>query len=335
MHDDPTTILAAFGIACPPAGVQPLGTAGGFSGARFWKVFESDRQWCLRRWPAEHPAPDRLQFIHAVLQHVARRGVSIVPVPRVSREGTTYVEHAGHRWDLTPWMPGMADFRRSPTPARLAAALRALAGFHLAAADFPGLVRRGVSPGIVRRRELLEHWLAGGLDHLAQSVTRLVWPELFPRAGQILSHFRRLASPVRQALAEVGQVQVDLQPCIRDIWHDHVLFLGDEVSGLVDFGSLDCDTVACDVGRLLGSLAGDDPRRWAEGLEAYQGIRPLVGDERPLVECFDRSAVLMAGLNWLQWIYADHRQFPDPTAVIQRIDEILGRLEYQSREAGP
>jgi hypothetical protein len=51
-----------------------------------------------------------------------------------------------------------------------------------------------------------------------------------------------------------------------------------------------------------------------------------------MVGCFDRSTVLMAGLNWLQWIYVDKRRFDDPRAVLRRIDEILLRLD---RALGP
>jgi homoserine kinase type II len=334
MDHTPITVLAAYGIACPPAGVEPRGTAGGFSGAQFWKVLAGDRAWCLRRWPAEHPTPTRLQWMHAVLEHVARRGLTMVPVPRRTAGGATFVELGGHPWELTPWMPGEANFRRLPTPGRLAAALQALARFHRAAADFPGFARRGVSPGIVRRQELLARWLDGGADQLGRAATPQAWPDLFPRAQRILTLFSRHAESVAATLAEHGPVQVDLQPCIRDIWHDHVLFMGDEVSGLVDFGSMEQDSVATDIGRLLGSLAGDDAERWSVGLRAYQEIRPLGGEELRLVRCFDRSTTLMAGLNWLQWVYVEQRQFSDPSAVIARIDEILSRLERLSNPAG-
>lgn len=330
MHDDPTPVLAAYGVFCPPAEVRPMGAAGGFSGARFWRVLDPSAPLCLRRWPAEHPPPQRLRFIHAVLRHAAQAGFPLVPVPRASLKGATFVEHGGLLWELAPWMPGKADFRRSPTPQRLVAALQALARFHLAVADFPGSPGSAASPGILERTKLLDHWLAGGLDRLASAIEPARWPELSQRAGRIVSHFRSLAGSMRQALAHAATFQVDLQPCIRDIWHDHVLFLGDEVRGLVDFGSMQFDTVACDVARLLGSLAGDAPDRWQAGLEAYQQLRPLGGEELGLVQCFDRSTVLMAGLNWLQWIYLDQRRFDDPDAVIERIDEILLRLDHQA-----
>ena len=49
-----------------------------------------------------------------------------------------------------------------------------------------------------------------------------------------------------------------LSPAIRDIHHDHVLFSGDQVTGLVDFGILRIDTPLADMARLVGSLVADD-----------------------------------------------------------------------------
>jgi len=121
--------------------------------------------------------------------------------------------------------------------------------------------------------------------------------------------------------------QVPLQFCAGDIWRDHVLFQGDRVVGLVDFGSSRVDNVSADLARLLGSMAGDDPERWRIGLAAYQAIRPLEEAERRLVKAFDRSTVLMSGLNWIDWIYCQGREFVSGDAIPGRLDEILLRLE--------
>ena len=65
---------------------------------------------------------------------------------------------------------------------------------------------------------------------------------------------------------------LDLQPCIRDVWHDHILFLGDSVSGIVDYGAMAVDTVAGDIARLLGSLVGNHVADWEEGIDAYHQL---------------------------------------------------------------
>jgi homoserine kinase type II len=141
-----------------------------------------------------------------------------------------------------------------------------------------------------------------------------------------LSFFVAMAESVQAELAEACKLEVAIQPCIRDVWHDHVLFEGQEVSGLVDFGAMRPESVAGDVARLLGSLVGDRPDGWSSGIAAYELIRRLDASELRLVRTFDRSTMLMSGLEWLQWIYIDGRLFENRPAVLARIDDILARL---------
>ena len=127
-------------------------------------------------------------------------------------------------------------------------------------------------------------------------------------------------------LAQAARLEVTLIPCLRDVWHENVLFLGDEVSGLIDFGALRPENVAADVARLLGSMAEDDPQQWREGLAAYESVRPLAETEATLLHAFDASGVLLGGMNWLTWIYAEQREFPNPDIVVQRLDYFCRRM---------
>ena len=145
--------------------------------------------------------------------------------------------------------------------------------------------------------------------------------------GRLLSLARLALEPTRRSLQQAGRLEVLLQPCIRDVWHDHVLFTGDKVTGLVDFGAMGVETVAGDVARLLGSLAGNDETMWGVGLEAYNAIRPLTTDERALVRPLDQSGIVLAAANWAQWLFVEHRQFSDYAAVARRLEEIATRLE--------
>ena len=124
-----------------------------------------------------------------------------------------------------------------------------------------------------------------------------------------------------------GSIRVPLQPCIRDIRREHVLFEGNRVSGIIDFGALRLETVAGDVARLLDSLANDDLAMWQHGLAANQSVRPLSDDELTLVEAFDLSAPLLSGLNWIDWIFRGGRTFEDPAEVVRRVKEIAGHIE--------
>jgi len=321
-------VLAAYPDDCQPIRVESLGGAGGFSGARFWRVEAARGTLCLRRWPREYPPREQLEFIQAVLLHVAREGFGLVPVPRETGAGRGFVSHRGYFWELSPWMPGVADFADHPTEGKLRAAMRALAELHLAAATFP-LPQRGSrapSPGIGERLVRLRRWLDGGLDELAAAMRTDTQHELGPLLREIVRLGRPSAGKVLATLERASRRTGLIQPCVRDVWCDHLLFDGEEVTGLVDFGSMQPDNVAADVARLLGSLAGDDADGWQSGLEAYQAERPLSNDERELVVAFDRSTVLMSGWNWAEWIYLQGRSFDDYKTIAARLNGILERL---------
>jgi Ser/Thr protein kinase RdoA (MazF antagonist) len=320
-------LLSHFGREFQPQRAEGLGCAGGFSGAIFWRLTTPKGRLCVRRWPRQHPTPDRLREIHAVLIRASDRGCAGIPRPLVTRNGDSFIEHDGHLWELAPWLPGEADYRARPTESRLRAAMRALANFHLAAAPAER-VSVEVSPGIAARIERLQSLAGGGLDRLRQDTARRGghWPALAERGRRLFELFAAAAPGVERRLIHSCSKQTALQPCIRDVWHDHVLFQEDTVTGLIDFGALRTDNVATDIARLLGSLVGDERHGWEVGLAAYGDLRPLSTEERDLVRAFDESAVLMSGLSWVEWVFRDGRAFDARSTVLSRVDENIARL---------
>jgi homoserine kinase type II len=255
-------------------------------------------------------------------------------MPLADRQGRTFVRYAGHLWELTYWMPGRADFRSDPRPSRLQAAMATLAEFHRAAATFSGYgPRQGPSPGISQRLEMVNRFAQSDLEALCRHLAARPWLEFHDRAWHLLTLARIALDLVREVLHRASHLRVPLQPCICDVWHDHVLFSGDRVTGLVDFGAMRVESVAADVARLLGSMAGDDENLWRVGLDAYHAERPLSGDERALVGPLDQSGVLLAAIHWVDWLYCEHRRFPDPAAVARRMDEVFSRLQTVAASA--
>lgn len=318
-------ILQAYSVHV--TGLTSLGSAGGFSGARFWRIETPTATLCLRRWPPEHPSPARLESIHRIVRHVYQRGVTQVPVPLVSRIGSTMVHQNDHLWELAPWMPGTADYHRQPTRPRLIAAMQLLARFHQATdalAAEPGA--RKPSPGLNQRLELLDQLVAGEARRIAIAAEKDAFTDRQNRAHALLEAFTKLAPRVRADLEQATRMNVMLQPCLRDVWHDHILFDDDKITGLVDFGAMREETVAGDVARLLASLVRGDRSAWQIGLEAYQHQRELDDTELHFLDIFVRTATLLSGLNWLRWIYLENRVFEHPGRVLQRIDDNLREI---------
>jgi homoserine kinase type II len=292
-------------------------------------------RFCLRRWPGGHPSQERLKLIHSVLEHSARRGFRKVPLPIATQSGTTLVNEGGHFWELEPWVSGRADFRQYPSNRRLAAAMQALAEFHLAVADHPACPDAAAgSPGLRERFEQLRRLAAGELETLNCTVRETPKVEFDGLAHNVLPLLSRAVALALECVAKNVEMPVRLQPAIRDIWHDHVFFEGDKVTGIVDFGALRVECVCGDIVRLLGSLVEDDARGWEVGLAAYESVRPLNDVERCLLPAFDSSTVVLSAVNWLRWIYAEGREFEQPDAVRHRLREIESRLRALCGDGG-
>ncbi len=323
-------MLGKFPAPLQRPAVAPLGTAGGMSGALFWRITTPERVFVLRRWPREHPPVERLRFIHAVLRHALNRNCPFLPVPQAATTGETFVDFAGHLWELTPWMPGIADYELGPSPAKLAAAMHALADIHAATATFNGPVASRAAAeanAIQRRASVLRELQDRDFAPIASAVEDSIWPQLAPLARQFLSQLPKVAPAAFARLEPITRLEWPTQPCLRDIWHDHVLFTGDRVTGIVDFGAVDFDTPATDVARLLGSLVGDDQIGWQHGLAAYAEKRQLSVDEVRAVTALDAAGTLLAGCNWIRWIYVDKRQFDNPTQVTSRFARLVERAK--------
>jgi Ser/Thr protein kinase RdoA (MazF antagonist) len=329
-------ILRLYPDDCQAQDVEPLSPTDSFSGAILWRLSTLRGALCLRRWPQGYPTLDRLQFIQAVLWHVDQEGFRQVPLPLETSHHHGFVRHAGHLWELAPWLPGAANYRQSPSRKKLHNAMLALARFHQAAGSFP-LAETGRpdrSPGIADRTLRLQALVGGRLAQLRRGIVPDQWPELASRSARLIALAESTSRRILPNLESVSQLDVALQPCIRDVWHAHLLFVDDQVSGIVDFGSMRPENVAADVARLLGSLAGDNADDWQAGLSAYQSLRPLTRDELSLVGAFDRSTVLMGGLQWLEWFFLEGRRFDNRDAVLGRVDEFLARLEHLAQGIG-
>jgi len=317
-------VLQRYPVIDSNASLQRLGNRRGFSGAFLWQVKESAGDFCLRAWPPGDPSPERLTWIHGLMIKAWSAGLSFVPALLATTQGTTWVEQAGRQWELTSWMPGRADFQEQPTQQKIAAACTALALVHKAWAGTASAT--GPCPAIQRRLERSAEWTAlarragrpnfSALDRHVRSLaergweTLVIWLDLVPR---LLSPWALRPFP--------------LQPCLCDIWHDHVLFTGDMVTGLVDYGGAKVDQVAVDLARLLGSMLEDQAGLRAAGLEAYVRQRPLFLDEQRLVTLLDKTGALIGLANWLKWLCYDRRAFGDYAIVAQRMQALVERSE--------
>jgi homoserine kinase type II len=300
---------------------EALGNRGGFSGARLWRWGRGGATFGLRAWPVEMSVV-RLAFVHELMREARGAGLTYVPALVPAQPGTTWVEHGGRLWEVLEWLPGQADFRERPSRPRLEAACVALARLHRIwerrrrhqPGPYPAILRR------LRQQEEWQHWRPGGkrasADDPASAIlerARRVLPQWLTRLPDWLDAGDGPREPV--------------QPCLCDPWHDHLLFDGDRLTGIVDYGAAKVDHPAVDVARLLGSLIEDDDEGWRVGLEAYRSVRPFSDHAAQLARRLDRSGTVLGVANWVRWLSGERPGLEDRGAAARRLATLVTRSE--------
>lgn len=284
---------------------------------------------------------DRAAWVHRFMRQARARGVLEVSELAVTGGGDTLVEDAaGGLWEAVRFVAGTAV--TAPRPGQVRAGMELLARLHLAVERLPDTPpSSGPSSGVLRRIEQAERLRAEPWSRLlsrpvgaAASPLEVAIRERIPRAIDLVSTIE--AARVLDRIARFPRQPHALQPVVRDVWSDHVLFsavAADDVSGLVDFHAAAVDVPATDIARLLGSWLPPVERgtlpvvdRWPEALAAYERIRPLPPGSRELITWLEATGVLCGLDNWFRWVLAERRLFSTPDAVIRRIDRLIAGL---------
>ena len=214
-------------------------------------------------------AREDLPYFLALMEHLAARGISC-PLPVKDRQGRNLKELAGPPAALITFLEGL--WVRRPNLEHCAGLGAALARFHLAGADFPMSRANSLSlPGwralfasIGADADKVKPGLAGVIDKELNYLERH-WADELPQ----------------------GVIHADLFP-------DNVFFLGDKLSGLIDFYFACNDMLAYDIAVCLNAWCFEPDGSFnvtkARALwQAYERVRPLSRPE------FDRLPMLARG----------------------------------------
>ena len=172
--------------------------------------------------------PADLPFFLELMRHLAARGISC-PQPVAARSGAMLGELAGRPAAIISFLDGR--WVRRPKRTHCAALGEALARFHLAGADFSGRRRNTLS---------VDSWrplLGASLDQADTVVEGL--------AGELTAELDHLESRWPTGLPS-GVIHADLFP-------DNVFFIGERLSGLIDFYFACTDAFAYDVAICLNA----------------------------------------------------------------------------------
>jgi homoserine kinase type II len=217
-------------------------------------------------------APEDIPFFLALMGHLAARGLTC-PQPVKNQTGDMLGWIAGRPAALVTFLDGL--WIRRPTAAHCAALGEALAQLHLAGADFPMRRRNALSADGWRPLYVAS---AAGADTVQPGLREAIEKELTLLEGAWPS-----------GLPE-GVIHADLFP-------DNVFFLGETLSGLIDFYFACTDTLAYDIALCLNAWCFEPDHSYnvTKGralLQGYVAARPLSIEERVALPLLSRGACL-------------------------------------------
>lgn len=213
-----------------------------------------------------------LPFFLGLMQHLSAGGLSC-PLPLPRKDGAMLGELSGRPAALISFLEGM--WLRKPEARHCREVGRALAAMHLAGEGFE-----------IRRPNALS--LAGW---------RELWDKSEPRADEVE---RGLSEEIRgemQHLEAHWPHQLPAGVIHADLFPDNVFFIGDQLSGLIDFYFACNDLLAYDVSICLNAwcFEKDGAYNITKGkalLEGYQSVRPLSKQELQALPLLSRGSAL-------------------------------------------
>jgi len=246
------------------------GIAEGVENSNFL-VHTSKRNFILTLYEKRVAEKD-LPFFLALMEHLAARGITC-PQPVKNKQGTLLGKLAGRPAAIVTFLDGV--WIRRPTAAHCAAVGEALARLHLAGADFAK--RRDNALGIKSWRALYEHAKDRG-DSVRDGL-----------CAEIAKELDALEKAWPRDLPD-GVIHADLFP-------DNVFFLGEDLSGLIDFYFACIDTLAFDVAICLNAWCFEPDHSFnvtkaRAFLNAYGRVRKLSEAEEAALPLLARGAAI-------------------------------------------
>ncbi len=227
--------------------------------------------------------PADLPWFLGLMTHLAKAGINC-PLPVPARDGQALRMLAGKHAAITTFLPGV--WPRRVRPAHCAPLGAALASLHLAAADYKAV--RPNALGTASWGPLLARSLPG-----SDAVSPGLGAELQSAHDRILAAW--------PSGLPVGHIHADL-------FQDNVFFLGDTLSGIIDFFFACTDIVVYDLAICLNAWCFEtdfsfNVTKARAMLAAYDTVRPLSAAERAALPVLCQGSALRFALTRLfDWI---------------------------------
>lgn len=272
----------------------------GFSGAIVYAgtwLGESTPFYALKLWSIEDK--QRIEEAHSV-QRAFHNSLEVVPDLIENRQGSTLTIVGKRCWEISEWRPGQP--MEIPTKNRIEAAASAIAALHQ-------------SHQFKTQQDRLNERVAyvnAAIDRL-HVLALPVW----------LRALADLLKPIRSPIPAANPRNI--QWIHGDLHREHMLFLGNSVTGIIDFTNTKVDHPAIDLARYLGDTL-DDSSLLEPAVAAYRLAGGAVDVTVDLVRYFCHVIASGALAHWIeQWatgkISADRQ-----SDLRQRMEHLGGQV---------
>ena len=232
-------------------------------------------------------------------------------------------------WEISNWVPGSA--LDSFNDAQIEAAFASVARLHLSAAQVN--LAFGPSPNLQQRQMQLAKLVrpeSPALDQASDILKTDAIDDALRSPLKTLVELLKTVPPshiasLRERLNEFTTMELPLHPVVRDLRAEHLLFTGDQLTGLVDFDAMTMDSVAYDLSRLTSSMRLNEHQLHL-ALSTYHAVRPIQPAEGQLTQLLTGISRLLAPLSWINWLVLEQRSFSNLAAVEQRLKEVADDL---------
>jgi homoserine kinase type II len=244
-----------------------------------------------------------LPFFLGLMDHLAAKGM-VCPTPIHQRSGSALGELCGRPAAIISFLEGM--WPRRPTPRQCQLLGEALARMHLAGADYRGVRANALS--------------LAGWRRLAEQTAA--------RAGEVATG---LADEIGRDLAAFeADWPADLAAGVihADLFPDNVFFLGDRLSGIIDFYFACNDFYAYDLAVCLNAWCFEPDNSFNATkarllIGAYNKVRPIPAAEMAALPLLARGSALRFLLTRLyDWLNHPPGAFVKPKDPLEYLQKL-------------
>jgi homoserine kinase type II len=286
------------------------GIAEGVENSNF--LLQTDRGSFILTLYEKRVNPDDLPFFLGLMDHLAARGISC-PLPVHQKNGKTIGQLADRPAAIVTFLEGMWMRRPSADHAREVG--KALAAMHLA------------GEGFAIKRE----------NALSVSGWRPLWDAAAPRADAVEPGLSIEVEADLRDLERHWPSDLPRGVCHADMFPDNVFFLGEKLSGIIDFYFACNDLFVYDLSVCLNAwcFEKDNAYNLTKGralLQGYQSVRPLTRDEARVLPLMARGSALRFMLTRLY----DWLNTPEGAMVVKKDPlEYVRKMRFHRKIVSP